>query len=82
MNVLAKELDELNRACNSGRGYQCVRSIINYLEAGDYQSAQLVYQLDADKLTTASKELLSKLKEIFGCRLHGKQNCQNWICEK
>ena len=35
MSIVAKELDELNRACNSGRGYQCVRSIINYLEVGD-----------------------------------------------
>lgn len=68
-------LNEVQLKENNGRGVRCVQSMIAYLREGDFQSAQIVRQLEGDK--TRSYPLLEvSLNEIFGCRLHGNYGCE------
>jgi hypothetical protein len=58
------QLRELESEANDGRGVTCVRSIIFYIETGDFESAAIRYRTDRDKLRQYP-ELEAFLKDLF-----------------
>lgn len=64
---------------NDGRGINCVRTIITYLNKGDFESAKAVRVNDGDKIASYP-EVEKLICDIFGCRTHGKHNCTSWMC--
>ena len=75
-----KELAHLERTLNGERGIQIVRVILKMLDGGYVESAQRVRSVDGDK-TREFPELEPVLYRMFGCRLHGVQGCNEWLCE-
>jgi hypothetical protein len=69
-------LAALERATNPGNpgGVSCVRSILHYLNRGDEESAAMVRMVEGDK-TRVYPEIEAQLYKMFGCRLHGHQEC-------
>lgn len=61
---------------NDGRGISCVRSMVQYLMADLVEDARSVRRLARDK-TRAYPNVEKLLIEIFGCRLHECQGCQD-----
>lgn len=76
----AQLLWKLQESKNEGRGVSCVRTICSYLTLGKFHSAQYVRQLDGDK-TRQYEDIENELTRFFGCRLHGKDNCNDWLCK-
>ena len=76
-----EELARLERELNGDRGIQCVRVILKMLEGGYYESAQRVRAVEGDK-TRQFPELEPVLYRMFGCRLHGVQDCDGWLCKR
>lgn len=79
MLLHANHLDQLQKVENDGRGIACVRSIIHYLRLGDWSSALNVRRTEGDK-TRAYPKVERELTQIFGCLLHAKYNCGDWLC--
>lgn len=75
-----QELQRLERSVNGKMGVSCVRSILFYLQHGDFESAQTVRRIEGDK-TRQYPELESVLRRIFGCRIHGVHDCKDAWCE-
>jgi hypothetical protein len=76
----AEELDALQAKQNNGRGIRCVQTIVLYLRQNDYDSAKQVASIDGDKIRQYP-EVESKIRDIFGCRLHGFKNCPHDLCK-
>jgi hypothetical protein len=75
----AKILWSLQESKNEGRGVSCVRTICSYLTQGKFETALLVRQLEGDK-TRQYEDIESELRRFFGCRVHGKHGCKNYVC--
>lgn len=75
INVVADELDVLQAKKNEGRGVSCVRTMITYLRRGEINLALAVRQVDGDK-TRSYPDIEQFLNDNFGCRLHGKVDCE------
>ena len=83
LNVDLKEVEtliELEKVSNNGRGMNCVRSIITYIQRGDIGGARNVRTWDGDK-TRSYPVIENQLHKMFGCRTHGVFECKNWLCE-
>lgn len=78
---LIDELDQLQASHNDGRGIRVVQWIVEHLRGDRYELAQNTRQVDGDK-TRSYPDVEAKLYEIFGCRLHGKHGCEEWLCKK
>lgn len=76
-----QELERLERTVNGKMGVSCVRTILVYLRRGEYEAAQNVRQVEGDK-TRAYPELEPILERLFGCRLHGVQDCSDRWCSR
>jgi len=59
---------------NNGNGIKCVQVMLKLLQNGDVEQAKNVWQIDGDKLH-GYLEVKRLCREIFGCRLHFKHNC-------
>lgn len=84
MEITKEQIDELDRlqaAHNDGRGISCVRSILIYLREGDIESAITIRCTEGDKIRQY-KDVKDFLREMFGCRLHNKHNCDEWLCKE
>ena len=79
-NVVADELDALQASKNEGRGVSCVRTMVMYLRMGNITSAIAVRMIEGDK-TRSYPDIEKYLNEVFGCRLHGKINCEGDLCQ-
>ena len=77
----ANELDTLQAEQNTGRGVSCIRGIVHCLRRGDINTAKRVYQSEGDKIREYPK-IQEWLEKRFGCRIHLKKNCNNWLCKK
>lgn len=75
----SKLLWSLQESKNEGRGVSCVRTICSYLTQGKFHSALYVRQIDGDK-TRQYEDIEAELHRFFGCRLHGKHDCKDWLC--
>lgn len=75
----AQLLWKLQESKNSGMGVSCVRTIASYLQMGKLEPARIVRQTEGDK-TRQYEDIENELTRFFGCRLHGKDNCDNWLC--
>lgn len=75
-----KKLRELESKQNDGRGIDCVKTILIYIEHGMWNEACYVRRLEGDK-TRSYREVELQLLKIFGCRLHLDKNCQNKLCK-
>jgi len=64
---------------NDGRGVTCVRAICTYLDRGDFNSARTVFQGEGDKIR-AYPDIEATCIKYFGCRSHGKHNCNDSLC--
>lgn len=83
-NITVEEIDkleEVNNMQNQGRGIQCVKGIISTLRIGNFDMAQRIRQWDGDK-TRSYPEVEKVLTKLFGCRLHGKIDCDNSLCKQ
>lgn len=76
---IAAHLDKLQKSENDGRGVECVKSIIAFLDNGDLKSALAIREHDGDK-TANYPYVETYLTQVFGCRTHGEFNCKNWLC--
>lgn len=80
--VLMSEADTLMRlqeGKNGGLGVSCVKTIAAYLQLGKFNAARTVRQIEGDK-TRQYEDIESELRRFFGCRLHAKHDCENWLC--
>ena len=77
----ADELDALQAEQNEGRGVSCIQSIVFQIRKCDINCARRVYQLEGDKIRQYP-EIQKWLYDHFGCRLHFKKHCDNWLCRK
>ena len=77
----AHRLDDAQAKENDGRGVQCVKAMVLRLFQNEYSWAQSIRRIEGDK-TRAYPKLEKVLTEIFGCRLHGASDCQDWLCKK
>jgi hypothetical protein len=75
-----KKLDELQAKECQGRGICCVQTVLMYLRLGNEVSAQSVRRTEGDK-TRSYPEVEKQLYKMFGCRTHGKQGCDDWLCQ-
>lgn len=74
-------LDNLKKAIAENPRNETARSILEYLERGDAQSAKNLYSWDGDKIAS-NHELQGAVESLLGCRTHHEKNCQNWLCVK
>ena len=82
MDIIAKQLFDLQEKENDGRGISCVKDIVASLYRHDLNSAVSVRQWDGDK-TVSYFDVELYLTEKLGCRTHGKLNCTNkLLCSK
>lgn len=82
--VLKKEADllvKLQENKNGGIGVSCVKTIAAYLQLGKFNTAKQVRQIEGDK-TRNYEDIEKELTRFFGCRLHGKHNCTEWLCDE
>jgi hypothetical protein len=82
-NVLKAEADlllKLQERKNGGLGVSCVKTIAAYLQLERFDTARQVRQLEGDK-TRQYEDIENELRRFFGCRIHGKHDCQDWICQ-
>lgn len=79
--VVADELDALQAKQNEGRGVSCVRTMVFYLRQDNVVSALAVRQIEGDK-TRSYPDIEQFLNDNFGCRLHGKVDCEVDWCRK
>ena len=82
-DITTEEIDKLEEVANmqnQGRGIQCVKDIISMLRIGNFAMAQRIRQWDGDK-TRSYPEVEKMLTKLFGCRLHGKADCNNSLCK-
>lgn len=49
-SVIVRQLDDLQKKENNGRGVGCVQNALNYLRMGDSESAQVICSTDWDKI--------------------------------
>lgn len=75
------DLESLQATYNQGRGITCVKTIIVYLRRNELEHATSIRRLEGDK-TRSYPDVEKMLTELFGCRLHSKQNCTDWLCDK
>jgi hypothetical protein len=75
----AKILWDLQQPKNGGIGVSVVQTICFYLMKGKFETALLVRQIDGDK-TRQYEDIETELRRFFGCRIHAKHNCDNWLC--
>lgn len=78
--VEVEKLTALNNSANSGRGLQCVKTILASIARGDNNGARLVREWDGDK-TRNYPRIEMQIYQMFGCRGHGVMNCKDWLCE-
>jgi len=50
LQLLAKQLDELQKKENNGRGVSCVQSVVAYLRMGRLDEARTICYTDHDKI--------------------------------
>jgi hypothetical protein len=70
---------KLQETKNDGRGVSCVKTIAAYLLLGKFEPAKTIRQLDGDK-TRQYEDIEDELLRFFGCRIHGKHGCMNYLC--
>ena len=83
MNITKKQIEKLDRLQsleNDKRGITCVEHIISCLKRKDIETAFRIRQWDGDK-TRAYPKVEKQLEKMFGCRLHGKKNCEGFLCK-
>lgn len=62
------------KAENEGRGIKCMQALLAHLENSEIDKAQAIWQNDGDKIR-AYPNVEELCKQIFGCRLHLKVDC-------
>jgi hypothetical protein len=55
LKTIADELDQLQQQENNGRGVSCVRSVVDYLKAGQLDEAKRMCEWDHDKIRNYPK---------------------------
>lgn len=75
----AKILWKLQESKNDGYGVPCVMRICSYLVQGKFHSALYVRQIEGDK-TRKYDDIETELNRFFGCRIHAKHDCLNYLC--
>jgi hypothetical protein len=77
-----KKVEELRRISgveNNGRGISCVRSMLQYLDRDDIETARIIFGNEGDKVRQYPKvDVL--LRDILGCRMHGERDCDDSLC--
>jgi hypothetical protein len=84
MNQLTKskieKLRNLNHQANNGYRISCISTILLFLDSSKFEEAQAVWENDGDKIQSYP-EIKAAIIDIFGCRLHLKQNCSSNLCQ-
>ncbi len=82
LNVTSEEIDTLSAlesVENEGRGINCVRDVISNLKRNNTIGARSIREWDGDK-TRGYHRVENQLIKMFGCRMHGVDNCQVSVC--
>lgn len=83
MTILKDQIDKIENLAkqqNDGRGVICVGYIANWLRKNDLPMARRIFEVDGDKITQYP-ELYILIEDTIGCRTHGKESCDNWLCK-
>jgi hypothetical protein len=62
---IANLLDEIQKTENNGRGVSCVKSAIDYLKSGDFESAKQICRHDHDKIINYPRLVEFIKKNLF-----------------
>jgi hypothetical protein len=74
------KIETLAKQQNNGRGIICVGYIVKWLRQNDIIMARRIFETDGDKITQYP-ELYILIEDTIGCRTHGKELCDNWLCK-
>lgn len=78
-NKQSTALDALWKKLQGGPRNVTAYMIASLVSSGDIESAKHEYRMDGDKI---AQVYLPLVKEILGCRIHQKHNCDHFFCSK
>ena len=74
------KIETLNNIQNNGKGIRSVIYIVNWLQKNDLFMAKKIFNENGD-IIIRYPELYILLVDSIGCKIHGKENCQDVSCK-